>query len=208
MNPINGNSMPQRLLAAADPDGSMQARKSTQAIILEMQAIMKKLYDAYVGSNTQLDQLATEVNALSFHRAIKAKESRQKAEIISGALGIVGGVAGFGFGVGGGVVGHANRNNPNMNMNFAMGVETGSHLGSPTTAVMNSIAQASTAGIRSTAEDHQIHSDLARNVSDSALRDASKARDAADQHHQQYLQEAGQLIQEVIATYKAAVLPR
>ena len=58
------------------------------------------------------------------------------------------------------------------------------------------------------AEEAQIHADLARNVSDSAARDAGKARDNADQHHDQYLREAGQLTQAMIAAIKAAVAPR
>jgi hypothetical protein len=176
---------------------------STRAMILEMQHIMKKLYDAYVECQAQLEQNAAQLQVRAFEKANDAKDARMHAEMISGAIGIFSGIVGLGVGGAGGYLGAKNTN-----VGFAMGLDMGSHFSTPATSIVNNSGQMGAAGMRSKAEEHQIHSDLARNVVDSAQRDASKVRDNADQHRQQYLQDASQLTQEAIAVLKSTIGPR
>lgn len=200
MEAVQGNAV-----RSMFPDGDAKTTygaMSIRAMILEMQRIMKKMYDMYVECQGQLEQNATQLQLLAYDKAIEAKDQRLRAEIISGALGIVSGVVGLGVGGGFGLYYR------NTDVGFTTGLDIGSHLSTPATGIFNSAGQMWAGAERSKAEDDQIHSDLARNVSDSAERDASKVGDSAGQHHQQYLQDASQLTQEAVALLKATVIPR
>ncbi|MBO4123454.1 hypothetical protein J5T34_22230 [Cupriavidus gilardii] len=198
------NVTPANIALPHAPDRSDAAYRlmSARAVILEMMRSMKQLYDTYVISQSRLEQTATVLQQNSFKQAIQAKDLRREAEYIAGALGIVGGAVGLAVGIGGGVIGRRN------DLGFAMGLDAGSHLGSPANSLATNAGQMGAAFRRGQAEEHQIHSDLSRSVSESTERDASKAQDNAAQHRQQYLQDASQLAQESVAVVKASVAPR
>ncbi|NSX05749.1 hypothetical protein [Cupriavidus gilardii] len=191
--------LPQR----TDASDTSYRMMSARAMILEIQRSMKQLYDTYVVCHAQLEQNVVQLQKSAFTQAMEAKDKRRDAEYISGAVGIFAGVAGLALGGGGGIWGSRTTN-----LNFATGVEIGSHLSTPTTTMLSNAGQMGAAAKRNEAEEEQIHSDLSRNVSESAERDASKAQDNAAQHRQQYLQDANQLTQESVAILKATVAPR
>ncbi|WP_456280428.1 hypothetical protein M1D55_06515 [Cupriavidus sp. JZ107] len=193
----------QQPIAVPQAPAASSETKSAQAMILEFQALMRKLYNTYVECHAALEKNVADLQKLAYQRAIEAKDQRKSAEVGSGITGIVTGGFSLLCGIGGGVYG---ARNPAMG--FGMGADMGSHLGTPTGNIGNMVGQIVTAGTRGKAEEAQIHADLARNVSDSAARDSGKARDNADQHHDQYLREAGQLTQEMIAAIRATVAPR
>ena len=195
--------MPRFAAAGAEETNKTYETMSTRAMILEMQHIMKKLYDTYVECQAQLEQNAAQLQVRAYEQAIKAKDARKNAEMISGAIGIFSGVVGLGVGGAGGYFGARNAN-----IGFGVGLDMGSHFSTPATSIFNHVGQMGAAGVRGKAEEYQVHSDLARNVVDSAQRDASKVRDNADQHRQQYLQDASQLTQEAIAVLKSTIAPR
>lgn len=195
--------LPRIATAGAEETNKPYETMSTRAMILEMQRIMKKLYDTYVECQAQLEQNAAQLQVRAYEQATKAKDARMKAELISGAIGIFSGVVGLGAG---GLGARIGMKNPNVGL--PVGLDIGSHFSTPATTLINNVGQMGVAGVRSTADQHQIYSDLARNVVDSAQRDASKVRDNADQHRQQYLQDASQLTQEAIAVLKSTVAPR
>ncbi|KAA0182852.1 hypothetical protein [Cupriavidus cauae] len=204
MNTISNSASVATQQPITVPEASARSSetKSTQAMILEFQALMRKLYNTYVECHAALEKNVADLQKLAYQRAIDAKDQRKKAEVATGVTGIVTGGFSMACGIGGGIIGLKTP------LGYGMGVEMGSHLGTPASGIGNAIGQTVTAGTRGKAEEAQIHADLARNVSDSAARDAGKARDNADQHHDQYLREAGQLTQEMIAAIKATVAPR
>ncbi len=195
----SGVAAPQPLNVAETGSADFK-NMSPRAMILAFQAQMKKLYDTYAECHAALEQNVAELQVIAYKQAVNAKDARMKAERDTGIAGLIG--AGFNLFTSG-VGGYLGYKNPTVG--FGMGVDVGSHLGSPASGAATYFTQILTAGTRNKAEEAQIHADLARNVADSAAREAGKAQDNKDQHHEQYVRDANQLTQELMAATKATI---
>ena len=106
MNTISNSASVATQQPITVPEASARSSetKSAQAMILEFQALMRKLYNTYVECHAALEKNVADLQKLAYQRAIDAKDQRKKAEVATGVTGIVTGGFSMACGIGGGII--------------------------------------------------------------------------------------------------------